>query len=187
MCLNSWCYYIINLRKYTIGVDKLATFRIQKNKENPYVMINKEFLEDEKLSAKAKGILAYLLSLPDDWQIYEEELVKHFKDGIDSLRTGIKELVNIGYIERVRIRDEKGMLRAYDYSVYEVPIHMGKSKVGESKIGKPKVGKSNATNIDFTNKNLTNNKHTKASNFNNFEQREYDYEELEKKLLGWDK
>jgi hypothetical protein len=56
----------------------VAVFRIQKDKENPYVILNKQFLHEPILTAKAKGILAYLLSLPDDWKIYESELIKHF-------------------------------------------------------------------------------------------------------------
>ena len=108
-----------------------SMFRIVKNKDNPYVMLNKEPLNDERLSWKAKGILAYLLSLPDDWQIYEEEVQRHSKDGLDSLNTGIKELIENGYIERLRSRDEKGRLRGYEYSVHEVSTKTGFSKVGE--------------------------------------------------------
>ena len=89
----------------------------------PICNINK--LKDTNLSWKAKGLLAYLLSLPDDWQIYESEIVKHAKDGIDSTRTAIKELIDAGYIERQRVRDEKGRLS----TVYESPIHIGFSKV----------------------------------------------------------
>jgi len=121
---------------------KKTMFRVCKDKDNPYVMLNKKFLNDTKLSWKAKGILAYLLSLPDDWQVYEDEIVKHSADGRDSTRSGIKELTDRGYIDRERIRDEKGMMRGYNYSVYEVPDH----------IGKPDNGESNTTNNDLTNK-----------------------------------
>jgi hypothetical protein len=133
-------------------MESKSMFRVAKNKDNPYVMLNKEFFNDERLSWKAKGILGYLLSLPDDWKIYEEELKKHSKDGIDGLRSGIKELIKNGYIERVRIRDEKGRLKGYEYSVYEIPNHIGISKNGFSKIGE-----SNTTNNNLTNNDLTNN------------------------------
>ena len=120
----------------------MSVFRVNKDKDNPYVIINKQFLEDSKLSWKAKGLLSYLLSLPDDWQIYESELVKHSKDGRDSTKSAIKELIDNGYIERERKRDEKGMLKHYEYSVYERSIHIGKSNVGKSN-----VGESVTTNI----------------------------------------
>jgi hypothetical protein len=129
----------------------MSIYRIHKDKENPFVIINKEALNDTNLSWKAKGLLAYLLSLPDDWQIYESEIVKHAKDGIDSTRTAIKELIDAGYIERQRVRDEKGRLKGYEYNVYEAPIHIGFSKDGFSK-----VGESNTTNNNYTNNDNTN-------------------------------
>lgn len=95
--------------------------RVQK-RETPYVMIDKTGLQDTRLSWKAKGLLCYLLSLPDDWQIYQAELTSHSKDGLDSTRAGIQELMKYGYIERVRDRNEKGQLTEYIYQVYETPI-----------------------------------------------------------------
>ena len=38
-------------------------FRVQKDRENPYVIMNKSFFQDDKLSAKAKGILGYILEM----------------------------------------------------------------------------------------------------------------------------
>ena len=139
--------------------------RIEKNSKNPYTMINNNLLHDEHLSWKAKGILAYLLSLPDDWKVYESELVKHSSDGIDSLRSGITELIENGYIDRTRFRNEKGHLKGYTYSIHEVSTKSGLSKVGLSKNGKTKnglskVGESNTTNTNLTNTNLTNTNNT---------------------------
>jgi hypothetical protein len=125
-------------------------FRMVKDKSNPYVMVNKEFLNDANLSLKAKGLLTYFMSLPDDWQIYESEIVKHHRDGRDSLSTAVKELIENGYIQRQRIRDKKGRLMAYEYRVYEVPTHIGKSCVGKSKIGESATTNNDSTNIDLT-------------------------------------
>lgn len=84
-------------------------------------MMNKQFLYDKRLSYKSKGVLAYILSRPDDWKIYEVEVVKHSKDGRDSVRTGIKELIDYGYIIRHDVRNEKGQFEGYDYEVFETP------------------------------------------------------------------
>lgn len=51
----------------------MAIFRVYKESGN-FVTVNKDFIHDPNLSWKAKGILLYLLSRPDDWQIYETEL-----------------------------------------------------------------------------------------------------------------
>jgi predicted transcriptional regulator len=124
--------------------------RVKKNKENPYVMMNKHGLTNPNLSWKAKGILAYLLSLPDDWQIYETELVKHAKDGRDSLKKGLQELIDAGYIYRERIRNEKGQLKGYDYLVYEVPNQSGFSNVGFSNVGESATTNMYSTDNDNT-------------------------------------
>ncbi|QPM68195.1 helix-turn-helix domain-containing protein [Atribacter laminatus] len=96
-------------------------FRVAKSREIPYVMLNKCAIYDNSLSFKAKGVLVYLLSRPDDWQIYESEIVKHSTDGKASVRAGIKELITHGYVIRQRRRTEKGKFQGYIYNVYEVP------------------------------------------------------------------
>jgi len=136
-------------------------FRIQKDKDNPYVMVNKQLLNNTELSWKAKGLLTYLLSLPDNWKIYEDEIVKHAKDGKDSLKSAIKELIANGYIERERIRSATGQLRGYAYCVYEIPNQDGKSNNGKSINGKSIPTNNNYTNINGTN-NENNNNGTKS-------------------------
>lgn len=106
-------------------------------RENPYVMIDKYGLNDERLSWKAKGLLVYLLSKPDDWQVYESDLVKRAADGRDAVRTGLKELMEYGYLSRRQIRGENGSFGHMEYIVYERPIvdeitANGKSVNGEN-------------------------------------------------------
>jgi hypothetical protein len=91
------------------------------NKKNPYVMLNKGFLEDNSLSWKAKGLLAYLLSRPDNWKTIVEQLVKKAKDGRDSVLSGLKELEIAGYFSRDCVRNEKGQITEWVTNVFEVP------------------------------------------------------------------
>ena len=137
----------------------MATFRVYKESGN-FVTVHKNFIHDPNISWKAKGILLYLLSRPDDWQVYEKELEKHSLDGRDSLKNGIKELETTGYIVRTRKRDDKGRLREYEYSVYEQPNQNGLPNVGKTNTGLSNVGKPVPTNNDFTNNDLTNNNNT---------------------------
>ena len=129
-----------------------SIFRIQKDKDNPYVMVNKELLNNTELSWKSKGLLTYLLSLPDNWKIYEDEIVKHAKDGKDSLKSAIKELIENGYIERERIRNPSGQLKGYTYCVYEIPTKSGLSNVGKTIKGESATTNNNVTNINKSNK-----------------------------------
>ena len=128
--------------------------RISKDKENPYVMINKNVMQDERLSWKARGLMGYLLSLPDDWVIYLEELEKHSeRDGRESLASGIKELIQYGYIVREQARTEGGKFGTWTYTVFESPqTANGFPENGLSAIGKPTTTNTHLTNNDFTKK-----------------------------------
>jgi hypothetical protein len=112
-------------------------FRIVKNKN--FVVLDKGFLLNENLSAKAKGILAYLLSLPDDWKLSIVELTKHFKDGEKSIRSGIKELIDAGYITYENPRDESGRYTGGVYLVFETP---------SKKFSSPNLQKQNVAKPD---------------------------------------
>ena len=84
----------------------MATYRINKNRDNPYVILNSGFLKRPDLSMKAKGLLAYFLSLPNDWKIIRKELPSNFKDNITAVNNAIKELEGSGYILRHQKRNE---------------------------------------------------------------------------------
>jgi hypothetical protein len=101
--------------------DKRTIFRVRKNKDNPYVQINKTCLNDPSLSLKAKGLLSYLLSKPDDWVVHRSEVLKHCTDGKDSLQTAIHELKNSGYLKIVPEKDKKGIIIGWATNVFESP------------------------------------------------------------------
>ncbi|MDM5258884.1 DnaD domain-containing protein [Bacillus toyonensis] len=120
----------------------MATFRV--NKDKNYTTINNTGLKDERLSWKAKGILAYILTLPDDWVFYREELSRHAKDGLDSLRAGMKELKEYGYLKRFPVRDDNNKIIKWETIIYEVPQNdplVEKPPVEIPPEGKPPVEK----------------------------------------------
>lgn len=129
-------------------------FRKAKNKENPYLMMHKQSLQDRGLSWKAKGILAYLLSLPDNWKLYQSELVTHSKDGKESLKNGMNELMDKGYLRRSWLRSEHGKYKAILYEVFEVPEPSESG--GESQFD-PKAENPLSANLDSENPPLLNN------------------------------
>jgi len=93
--------------------------RVPKN--NNYSIISNIYANDDRLSWKAKGILTYLLSKPDDWQVYAEHLKTVSKDGIKSVYSGLRELMEYGYMERHAFRDEKKRIIRWEYLVIESP------------------------------------------------------------------
>ncbi|MCI0184920.1 helix-turn-helix domain-containing protein [Sulfoacidibacillus ferrooxidans] len=99
-----------------------SIIRKMKGKENPYTMVSNSVIRDQRLSWKSRGILVYLLSLPDDWTVHINELTKHAPDGRDSIASGLKELKKLGYVELVNVRDDQGRFDRWEYRVYEDPI-----------------------------------------------------------------
>jgi hypothetical protein len=99
----------------------MNTIKVKKDKNNPYVMLNKEPLNDTRLSWKAKGLLSYLLSLPDNWEIKVSDLKNRSKDGRDATSAAMKELEVLGYLSKKVIRN-KGKFEGYDYTVTEKPF-----------------------------------------------------------------
>ena len=84
------------------------------------MQIHKQLIDDNNLTTNAKAILIYMLSKPDDWQFFELDITKHFKDNIKVIRKGVKELIDKGYIDRNKLRNTKGKF-VYLYDIYEQP------------------------------------------------------------------
>ena len=135
-------------------------FRVEKNAENPYVMIDKNVFEDTSLSFKAKGILGYLLSRPNDWTLIIADIQKRSTDGKDSVKNGIDELIERGYIVKTEQPRQAGKFATCDYVVYEKPINTSANRCGKTVAAKPsrlnRHGKTATTNKDITKKDLTN-------------------------------
>ena len=89
-------------------------------KEDNFTVLDNNTLQDDNLSWKARGILVYLLSLPTDWEVKTGEIKRHASDGITSLRSGIKELKEAGYIVYRKYKNDEGKF-VHEYEVYETP------------------------------------------------------------------
>ena len=136
----------------------MGIIRIDKTAGN-YFIASKYYVEDENISWKAKGIMSYLFSKPDDWQIYQTQLEKVSIDGKASVRSTINELINNGYMTRQSRRKSNGDFDGYDYTLHEYPTNDGVRKMGDAKmeIAKMEIAKSDTTNNNSTNNDLTNN------------------------------
>lgn len=99
----------------------MAILRIHK-KQNNFVILDKTCLSDEKLSWGAKGLHAFLISLPDDWQVRVSDLQKRSTNGRDAVRGFLNELERAGYIQKSpRRNDDTGRFGGLEYLVLENP------------------------------------------------------------------
>jgi len=89
-------------------------------RNHPYVQIDKTALEDSRLSFRAKGLHAYLLSRPDEWNPNREHLATVSTEGRDAVAKALKELELAGYLIRRRYRDKETNRFKWVGTVYEV-------------------------------------------------------------------
>ena len=67
-----------------------------------FAQIHNAALADGRLSFKARGILAFLLSRPPGWKTSAERLAKSGVDGERAVKSGLRELEAHGYLKRTR-------------------------------------------------------------------------------------
>ena len=150
--------------------------RIKKKYTKGFTTINNDILNDTELSFKAKGLFSYLWSLPDDWVYYETEVAKHSTDGRGSVRSGLKELEEKGYLKRGRERNEKGQLVNADWQLADTPMFkkrtlekrtLEKRTLEKRTLEKRTLEKRTLENCTLLNTNLTNETLTKEEHTNN--------------------
>lgn len=98
----------------------MAKITVSKKTDN-FVILDKTALNDCTLTWQAKGLHAYLMSLPNDWKVYVSELTKRAKNGKDSVSAILHELMDNGYLLRETLRDKQGKFKGYDYTAFETP------------------------------------------------------------------
>lgn len=98
--------------------DIMSVFRVEKN--NNYTVMANYHLRDKELSFKAKGLLSYMLSLPEDWDYSLNGLARVSKEGIKAIKNIINELKEKGYLKINRLRKENGQYQ-YEYLIREIP------------------------------------------------------------------
>lgn len=105
------------------GMDDKTIIRVQHGKENPYFLMARRTAQDKTLTYDALGLLAYLLSKPDNWQISIEEL-KRTGSGRDHVRKMLQELLDKKYAthEDQQKDAESGQFTRLTWVIYETPF-----------------------------------------------------------------
>ena len=101
-----------------------------------YTIMSNYHLQDLRISLKAKGLLSFMLSLPDDWDFTLQGLATCCKEGVDAIRQALRELEDNGYLRRTRRRRTNGRLSCHTYDIFEKPQ-------GEENVLPPRAEKKN--------------------------------------------
>lgn len=97
----------------------LSIYRADHGKQNPYFMFRRETAQDRSLSFEARGMLAYLMSQPDNWVIKTRDLEQGCKK--DKVHSIIDELEKAGYVKREEVKDGKWADGRWRYAAFEYP------------------------------------------------------------------
>lgn len=66
-------------------------------RDYPFTVVPNNVLRDANLSLKAKGLLALVLSYPDNWPFRLDQITEHSVDSVHTHRAALKELEASGY------------------------------------------------------------------------------------------
>ena len=98
--------------------------------------IPNDALEDARLSLRARGLLAYFLSKPNDWNFNSAQVARMTREGRDAVRAAQRELAECGYLENRRERGSDGRIRSViivrdaPEPDFQAPEHQGPGESG---------------------------------------------------------
>jgi hypothetical protein len=112
---------------------------------------------DPSLSLRAKGLLAYLLSLPPDWEVRHDQLQRKLRIGRKILEAAFRELIVAGYAVRdeVQGRDEHNRFTTLNYVVSDIPSRV-MAEVPAAVRLEPRRKRNTGNNIERIKTDLTN-------------------------------
>lgn len=145
-----------------------------------FLKLDYELITDTKITSNEFRIYTYLLSrynieYQGAFPSYETIATK-LNIGIATVKRSVKNLVKLGYMIIEKAKGKKGNYNIYKklkYLINSIKEHTRRYK-NELKNKSEKV------------KKVVKNVFNKSQKFNNYKQREYDYDKLENELLGWD-
>lgn len=113
---------------------------LRNRSQSGFTVITNNIFSDQNLSNKAIGMLCKMLSLPDNWNFSEKGLqaIMH-KDGQASIRSGLKELQDAGYLRRYRVHDENGRFTGWEWEITNNPSDFQNKKCENPQVENPSM------------------------------------------------
>ena len=104
-------------------------FELDGSFKEGFTVVPNYILNNRNLSYKAVGLYVQILQYQNSptHKIYMKSLMTYKTDGESSVSSGISELINEGFLTREAIRNERGHMKGYRYTVHAQPV--GKSAI----------------------------------------------------------
>jgi hypothetical protein len=93
---------------------------VRVKKDARYFVASNIPFNDKRLSWEARGVMGYLLSKPDEWQVRMADLVNQGPAGLKVIRRVLAELRQYGYMSREKVKGEHGHF-SWITTLYESP------------------------------------------------------------------
>lgn len=120
-----------------------------------FTVLPNQILKDSRLSFKAKGIWCQLISLPEGWNFSISGLAALAKESDKAIRSGLSELIEFGYLEWRKTRNEYNQF-SVEVNVF-LPEPYAETLHGETATGQNATWRY-ADNKESNNKELNSNK-----------------------------
>lgn len=104
-----------------------------------FTQIRNAVFRDARLSAKAMGIFGNISTHRDGWGITPESLSTQMRDGVDAIKSGLRELEQYGYLRRTQTKGPGGMFGAAVYYITDQPEPFQEALELESPSSEPLV------------------------------------------------
>ena len=115
-----------------------------------FTTVYREVAQDRRLSLKARGLFLLLQSLPETWQYTISGLATLAGTGKDQIRSGLAELLKVGYLVKEQAHDEAGKFAGNIFVLQEeAPLSENPTTVDEQNIplsGNPIPGNPSTEN-----------------------------------------
>ena len=64
-------------------------------------------LTDKRLSLRAKGLIEFALSTPDDFDCSIKNIAANNKENVSAIRSAIIELDKLGYLKKKKVKNQR--------------------------------------------------------------------------------
>lgn len=120
-----------------------------------FTQVANKILYNNQLSLKDKGLYAYLISKPEDWEFHTKAMQNELNEGRDSILKCLNNLINAGLIVRNQKRDSQGRLSGTEFEFIN-PYEERIPHTEKPDTDKPDTENPTVTNIYNSNKEDSN-------------------------------
>lgn len=150
---------------------------LEKDFDSNFTQIPNEVINDNTVSNRALGMYTFMASKPNKWEFSLNGLVSQRKEAKTALLSQIEELIEAGYLEKIKDRDSSGRQLTNKYKLYRKPKNRTEYQKRSRISG---VGQSESENDTTSNTKLSNTKKSKTelSNTHLIERKRNDFNQF---------